>query len=68
MKQYDTFILKEEINPVLKKGMQGVILEIFNSEFIEAEFVKPDGTNWEFENSFTFSLPISKIDAELQNE
>jgi hypothetical protein len=61
MKEYDTFILKEDLNPVIKKGMRGVILEIYNNKNIEAEFIKDDGTNYEYENSITFCINTSII-------
>ena len=48
MKQYDTFILLEDLNPEIKAGMTGVILEISNKDEVVAEFVKPDGSNYEY--------------------
>ena len=56
MKQYDLFILKEDLNPNIKAGMQGVILEIYSSDEIEVEFVKPDGSNYEYNGHFTFTI------------
>jgi len=64
MKQYNTFILLEDINPVIKKGMTGVILEIYNENEIEVEFVKPDGTNYEYEGSPTFCIKTKIIKIE----
>ena len=40
MKQYDIFILKEDLNPEIKSAMEGVILEIYHNDTIEVEFVK----------------------------
>ena len=39
MNQYQIFELLIDLNPVIKKGMKGVILEIWNNESFEAEFV-----------------------------
>ena len=61
MKQYDIFILEKDINPVIKKGMKGVILEIYNEQDIEVEFVKDDGTNFEYKGSVTFCINTSII-------
>jgi hypothetical protein len=56
MKQYDRFILKEDLNPVIKAGMTGVILEIYSEKDIEVEFVKEDGANYKYNESFTFTI------------
>lgn len=61
MKQFDIFILKEDINKNIKKGMTGVILDVYPDNHIEAEFVKSDGTNVEFEGSVTFSISCDYI-------
>ena len=61
MKQFDTITLIEDLNPVIREGMEGVILEIYDNQNIEAEFVKSDGTNWSFDNSYTFAVPVTKI-------
>ena len=42
-----------------------MILEIYDNKNIEAEFVKPNGTNWTFDNSCTFTVPISIIKLDL---
>ena len=56
MKQYDTFVLLEDLNPVITKGMRGVILEIYSLDDIEVEFVKKDATSYEYEGRFTFTI------------
>jgi hypothetical protein len=56
MKQYDTFILKTDLNPEIKAGMTGVILEIWSKDDIEVEFVKDDGTNYEYNGQATFTI------------
>jgi hypothetical protein len=64
MKQYDSFILKEDLNPEIKAGMIGVILEIFSKDDVEVEFVKQDGTNYEYNGQTTFM--IKKIIIEIK--
>lgn len=48
-KPYDVFILSKNINPGITRGMEGVILEIWDNNSYEVEFVREDGTNYEFE-------------------
>jgi hypothetical protein len=55
-KQYQSVILTEDINPVIKKGMVGVILEIWDEDTYEVEFVKDDATNHVFNGESTFTL------------
>ena len=61
IKQYDVFILNKDINEVVVKGMEGVILEIWNNNSYEVEFVKEDGSNYEFEGQSTFTIDSSYI-------
>lgn len=56
MKQYDIFLLQEDVNSVIRKGMEGVILEIYDSTTIEVEFVWKDGGNIVFEECGTFQI------------
>ena len=58
-KQYDIFELAKDINPIIKKGMLGVILEIWDSKYYEVEFVKRDGTNYEYDGNCTFTIDSS---------
>lgn len=60
-KQYDVFILSKDINPAITQGMQGVILEIWDDNRYDVEFVKEDGTNYEFEGQSTFTIDSSYI-------
>jgi len=41
--------------------MQGTIIEILDSETFEAEFVKEDGVNYEFEGNYTFTIKLLDI-------
>ena len=61
IKQYDVFELAKDINPNITKGMEGVILEVYDSKTYEVEFVKDDGSNYEFEGQFTFTIDSSFI-------
>ena len=68
IKQYDVFILSKDINPNITRGMQGVVLEIWSANDFEVEFVKEDGSNYEFEGSPTFTIDKSFIDKLLDKE
>ena len=68
MKQYDVFELARDINPVIKKGMKGVILEILKPGVFEVEFVKDDATNYAFDGQSTFTLSIQDIQQNDTNE
>lgn len=59
--QYDVFELAKDINPVIKKGMRGVILEIWSKDSFEVEFPKEDGMNYEYEEFWTFTIDQSYI-------
>lgn len=54
-KQYDIFELAKDLNPVIKRGRLGVILEIWDSKNYEVEFVKSNGTNYEYGGNSTFT-------------
>ncbi|MDB5131163.1 MAG: hypothetical protein JWR02_912 [Mucilaginibacter sp.] len=55
-KQYQIIELTKDINPVIKQGITGVILEIYDENTFEIEFVKEDGSNYEFNGQYTFSI------------
>lgn len=59
--QYQVIELVESINPVIKVGMQGVVLEVLDSDTYEIEFLDDDGFNFEFEGRFTFTLKINQL-------
>jgi hypothetical protein len=61
IKQYDIFILAKDISPSITKGMKGVVLEILARDAFEIEFVKEDGTNYEFDGRSTFTIDESYI-------
>jgi hypothetical protein len=60
-KEYDIVQVTKDINPVIKKGMQGVILMKYSEHAFEVEFVKEDGTNYEYNGQSTFTLKADEI-------
>lgn len=42
--------------------MTGVILEVYDNDNFEVEFVKEDGSNHEFEGQFTFMVTADDIE------
>ncbi len=44
--------------------MTGVILEVYDNDNFEVEFVKEDGSNHEFEGQFTFMVTSGDIEKE----
>lgn len=61
LKQYDVFILAKDINPAITSGMQGVIIEIWDECAFEVEFVKDDGSNYQYKGRATFTIDSSFI-------
>ncbi|QEC68637.1 hypothetical protein FRZ67_15465 [Panacibacter ginsenosidivorans] len=61
MKQYQIVELLVDLNPVIKKGMIGVILEIWNNENFEAEFLDYEGFNYTYNGNATFPLNIKDV-------
>ncbi len=49
IKQFDIVELLEDLNEIIKKGMVGCVLEVWDEETVEVEFVKNDGSNFEHE-------------------
>jgi hypothetical protein len=64
MKEYDTFILKKDLNPVIQTGMRGCILEIYDEENVEVEFPNKDGSNYKYEGQYTFAIKTNSIEIE----
>lgn len=59
--QYQTIRLLKDINPVLKTGMTGVILEVWDKVTFEVEFLDKDGFNYTYSGQATFTLKRSDI-------
>ena len=51
----------ENLNPVIIKGMTGIILEILDKDNFEIEFVRKDGSNLEYEGNGTFTVSSEMI-------
>jgi hypothetical protein len=62
--QYQSIKLKRNLNSLTIKGMTGVILEVYDNDNFEVEFVKEDGSNHEFEGQFTFMVTSGDIEKE----
>ncbi|WP_165824127.1 DUF4926 domain-containing protein [Pseudochryseolinea flava] len=54
--QYDVIEITEDINPKVKRGMQGAILEKYNEDDFEIEILDKEGVNISFGNQFTFTV------------
>ena len=54
--QYQSIELARDLNEVLKQGMRGVILEVWDSENYEVEFLDEDGFNYEYNGQGIFTL------------
>ena len=62
IKQYDIVKLNIDLNEVIKKDMEAVVLEIYeNGRAFEIECVKDDVTNFTFEGQSTFSVIAPNI-------
>jgi hypothetical protein len=62
IKQYQSFELSRDLNPVKVKGMIGIILEIWEPDKIfEVEFCYEGGNNYEYEGQGTFTISIDYI-------
>jgi hypothetical protein len=54
--QYQLVTLRRDLNPVIKAGMVGVVIELWEEVMFEVEFVKGDGTNYQYDGKSTFTL------------
>lgn len=59
--QYQRVELTSDINPVLKVGMTGVILEVWDEEHYEVEFLDENGFNYEYNGAGIFTLKATDI-------
>jgi hypothetical protein len=59
--QYDIIELTQDINPKLKKGMQGTILEKYNDDTLEIEVLDAYGSNISFNDQFTFTVEKTQV-------
>lgn len=58
--QYDTVTILEDLNPVITKGMMGLVMDI-NDDFAEVMFNSETGITYSFNGSTTFTVPLTKI-------
>lgn len=61
IRQYDIFLLSKDLNKIITKGMQAVILEKWDEDSFLIEFVREDSTNHEFNGDNTFTVDRSFI-------
>ena len=66
-KQYQIIQLKEDLNPIIRKGMQGIILEIWNKNNFEVEFLDDDGVNLQFNGNATFTISSDMMEPVVFN-
>jgi hypothetical protein len=59
--KYQSIELVRDINPVLKAGMPGVILEVWDEGHYEVEFLDEDGFNYEYNGEAIFTLKPTDI-------
>ena len=59
--QYQVIKLRRDLNPVLKQNMEGVILEVYNDETFEVEFLDKHGFNYEYNGQCTFTVSKNDI-------
>ena len=56
IKQYDVIQLTQNLNSNIKKGLKGVVIEVYDSEIFEIEFVDENGFNIEYNGISTFTV------------
>ena len=59
--QYQTIKSTRDLNAVIKTGMKGVIMEVWNEETIEVEFLDNERYNYEYSGQYTFTVETSDI-------
>jgi len=60
-RQYQIIVLTRDLNPIIKKGAKGVILEAWGNEVFEVEFLNDAGINYAYNGQFTFTLTTKDI-------
>jgi len=51
----------EQLNPLIKKGCKGTVLEVINNNKVFAEFYDLNNKQIEFENELVFEINISQF-------
>jgi hypothetical protein len=65
--QYQSIELARDLNHVLKEGMLGVILEVWDEQTFEVEFLNEEGYNYEYNGEGIFTLTAKDIRPRKQN-
>lgn len=69
--QYDRVELLDDLNPNIRKGMEGIILEIWDRDFCEVEFLDEHGANIEYNGSGTYTINkrlLVKVGSVIESE
>ena len=62
IEQYDSFELSKDLNPLIVKGMMGIILEILEPEkLFKVEFPQEDDSNYVYEGKSSFTISSDYI-------
>jgi len=59
--QYEVIELARDLNPAIRKGTRGTILEVLSEDCFEVEFLNEKGRNLEFDGQYTFTVKSSDI-------
>ena len=55
-REHAVFLLTKDLNPLIIKGSQGVVVYVYSQHVFEVEFVNADGTNINYEGQSTFKV------------
>ncbi len=58
--QYDSVQVSEDINPVIKAGMEGLVMDVYKDS-AELMFNSETGMTYSFNGKNTFLIPIKKL-------
>jgi hypothetical protein len=62
IEQYQSFELSKDLNPVIVKGMMGIILEVREAgKTFEVEFPREDDSNYEYQGKSSFTISSDYI-------
>jgi len=62
-RQYEIVELTRDLNPTIKEGMVGTILEVWSDNAFEVEFLDDEGINYEYNGEATFTVTAQDIKA-----
>jgi len=55
-REHAVFRLTKDLNSLILKGSQGVVVYVYSQNEFEVEFVNSDGTNIQYEGQSTFKV------------